>query len=46
MRRFAAQGIDLVHTTKMGRPDIGADGKANPTERTNVLLEKLIEKLS
>ncbi len=41
MRRFAAGGVDLAHTTKMGRPDIGPDGKANPAERTNKLLEDI-----
>ena len=43
--RLALQGVSLSRTTEMGRPDIGADGKTNPAERTNQLLEKVVERL-
>lgn len=43
--RLALQGVGLSRTTEMWRPDIGADGKTNPAERTNQLLEKVVERL-
>jgi len=38
--------LGATHTTEMGRPDIGADGKTNPAERTNQLLEQVVERLA